>query len=439
MVLGYAMQRLLYLLGMLGLLSAGGLPGVWSSAAHQGSPGQALMPVRLCTSLPFGHPSHRPLSQGIDNSVILATEQWRSRFRAAHLDLLPPIMLDDGGSATEFYDLALEKANARSCAHRHDILGYIGPLNSNAAFISEPILNRSAMLQISPSTTYPLLTSPATRKSLEPATYSHRLAYPTFYRPVTTDALLGPADAAFMRERLHALDYFLVDDSSPFGKGVAGEAQAYATRIGLRLVGTGHLDPRSSSSIAASAEAVADIVAAKQPDAVFCGCAGSIGEGAAFAGALRRRGYSGPLIGLDALWLGADFLQVAGTGATNSYASDEGLDPAGAPKAFRSAYRRRFHLRLQFYDALAYDAANIALNAIYQASTAGRLRGSLFQMRAAILPYVAHVRWHGAAGVTTFDPNGDTRNRIVSMYAVRNGRWLFAGKAPEVLGVNPAS
>jgi branched-chain amino acid transport system substrate-binding protein len=132
-----------------------------------------------------------------------------------------------------------------------------------------------------------------------------------------------------------------------------------------------------------------------------------------------------------------DFLSVAGTGAVNSYGSNEGLDLAGASQAFRNAYHRRFHAHLQFYDALAYDAANIALNAIYQASRRGKLHGRLFQMRAAILSYVAHVRWHGAAGVTTFDQNGDTRNRVVSMYAVQKGKWRFEGKAPKVKGVSP--
>ena len=58
-------------------------------------------------------------------------------------------------------------------------------------------------------------------------------------------------------------------------------------------------------------------------------------------------------------------------------------------------------------------------------------------MRVAILPYVAHVRWHGATGITSFDRNGDTRHRVISMYGTRNGKWVFVGVAPKVTGVSP--
>jgi branched-chain amino acid transport system substrate-binding protein len=280
------------------------------------------------------------------------------------------------------------------------------------------------------------LTSPLARKRLQPATFSRRLAYPTYYRVVTTDVLQGPSDAAFMRKRLQARSYFSVDAPFFYASGIVGTMQAYGTRIGLRLIGTGHLDSTSPSSITASAGSVADIIAAKGPGAVFCGC-DYPSEAIALASALRRKGYSGPFVGPDVL-LAPDFVKGAGSSAANSYASNPGLDPAGASRAFRNAYRRRFHVPLQFYDALAYDAANIALNAIYQASKAGTFRGKLFQRRAAILPYVAHVRWHGAAGVTTFDRNGDTTNRIVSVYAVRHGRWRYWGTAPKVSDVKPA-
>jgi ABC-type branched-subunit amino acid transport system substrate-binding protein len=130
------------------------------------------------------------------------------------------------------------------------------------------------------------------------------------------------------------------------------------------------------------------------------------------------------------------FVSGAGRAAVNTYTDDEGLDAVGASSAFRRAYRRRFHVPLQFYDALAFDAANIALNAVYQAAKHGMGGHTLFQRRAAVLPYVAHVRWYGAAGATTFDRNGDTNNRIVSMYRVWNGTLRFVGVAPRVVGVS---
>jgi len=426
-------KQLFYLCTLLLVIGSNAVLDGRGYAAGQAKPVHAMLDVRLCTSLPIGLPSYLQLSQGIDNSVMLATEQWKTRFQAAHLALLPPLTLDDAGIGR--LDPKREEQNAKACIGRHDIFGFVGPLNSGDTFTSEPILNRAAMLQINPANTNASLTSPVTRKTLEPATFNHRLAYPTFYRLVTTDLLQGPADAAFIRQTLHAHGYFLVDEPGDYESGVAGEAQAYGTKIGLQLVGMAHIEGNSPSMIAASADRVADIVAAKQPDAVFCGCA-TPDLGAAFASPLRRRGYSGPLVGPDAL-LSADFITLAGSGAGNSYASNEGLDPAGASKAFRNAYRWRFHVHLQFYDAPAYDAANINLYGIYMAATHGTLRGSLFQMRAAILPYVAHVRWHGATGTTSFDRNGDNRHIVISMYGTRNGKWVFVGIAPQVRGVSP--
>jgi ABC-type branched-subunit amino acid transport system substrate-binding protein len=130
--------------------------------------------------------------------------------------------------------------------------------------------------------------------------------------------------------------------------------------------------------------------------------------------------------------------QFTSSGERSLFATIPGPAVQAASPSFRRPYRHRFHFPLHQFDAPAYDAANIVLNAIYQAAVHGKLRGSLFRMRAAVLPYVAHTRWHGALGLTSFDRNGDTRNRIVSMYAVRHGAWIYAGKAPAVRGVSPA-
>ena len=339
-------------------------------------------------------------------------------------------MLDDAGVAGA--DPKREQRNAKACAHGNDTFGYIGPLNSGAALFSEPILNSAALAQINPSNTDPILTSPKTRVGLQPATYSRRLAYLTYYRVVTTDALQAPADAAFLRETLHADTYFLVDDAYLYGRGLSTAFHAYGRKLGLRLVGSAHLDPRTSSTLTSSSNAISDLIVAGRPDAVFYG--GDI-EGGTLARDLRRKGYAGPLLGGDAL-LVPTFFTLAGSGLVNSYASTPSIDIAAASKPFRNAYRRRFHTPLQAFYAPAFDAANITLWAIYRAATHGTFRGSVFQMRAAILPYVARVRWSGATGLTSFDHNGDNRHRVVSMYRAQSGRWIFAGLAPKARGIS---
>jgi branched-chain amino acid transport system substrate-binding protein len=432
-------RQLFYLSTMLAVIGSNAVLDGRGYAARQAKPVHATMDVRLCTSLPIGFPPFRQLSRGIENSVMLATEQWRARFQAVQLALLPPVMLDEAENGTR--DLKREEQDARACVRRQDTFGYVGPLNSGEALVSEPILNRAAMVQINPSNTLPNLTSPIVRARVEPATYQHWLAYLTYYRVITTDFMQGPADAAYLKEKLHADTYFVVDDTLTYGAGIAGAVQAYGAKIGLRLVGSAHLDPRSSATIASSSDTVSDLIVAKHPDGVFyggdCPGAGFLGSCGVLAQDLRRKGYSGPLVGGDALH-NPDFIKLAGDGAVNSYASETGFDIVATSKSFRQAYQRRFHTLLQLYDAPAYDAANINLYAIYMAATHGTFRGSLFQMRTSILPYVAHVRWHGATGVTSFDKNGDNRHRVISVYKTRNGKWVFAGAAPQVTGVSPA-
>jgi hypothetical protein len=268
------------------LLPRGGVAATFTLAS------QSLTPVRLCTSVPIGSLPYRSLTTGISHAVTLASEQWVARFRQARLALLPPLLLDDAAPDHGPPDTNRERHNAQQCAARSDTLGYIGPLKSGLALYSMPVLNRAGMVQISPGNSLPTLTSPLTRKAFEPATNRRLLAYPTYYRTCTTDALEGPSAAAYLKERLRATTYFLIDDQTQYGAGVAGAMAA--------------------------------------------------------------------------------------------------------------------------------------------------LRGSLHQRRAALLPYVAHARWHGATGITSFDSNGDTRNRIVSMYAVRRRNWQYVGIAPHVTGVSPA-
>jgi len=370
--------------------------------------------------------------------VILATDHWRSRFQAAHLQLLPPLSLDDSPSGNSPDVLPRrEKKNALTCVRDRDVLGYIGPFNSPMTLVSEPILNRAGMVQISPGNTTPTLTTPGLRRLLEPATYHHRLAYPTYYRDVTTDVLQGPSDAAFMRERLHARTVFVVDDGAAYGSGLTQEVAAYGTKIGLRKIGTARITSGSTPAPAnpSHLNAVADLITAEHPDAVYFGGVGP--ELDYLLRALRTKGYRRPVVGPDEIH-STFSIDIRRAASDNTYASDYGFDPAALPQSFRRAYRRRFHVPLQIYDGFAYDAANIALNGIYQAAIHGRLHGTLFQRRAAILSYVAHVRWHGATGVTTFDRNGDTTHPILNMYEVRHRNWVFIGLAPRVTGVSPA-
>lgn len=413
--------------------------GRTESASFQIAPGR-IQVARLCTSVPIGVPSLRPISAGIDSAVVLATENWRTRFRVHGVTLLPPLQFDDASPSGATYDPGREARNARACARRPDTFGYIGPVNSGATGMSEPILNRAGMVQISPSNTLPVLTSPAAtiRAELEPATEHQDLAYVTYYRTIGTDALQGPSGVAYLRRVLHVRNFVLIAETDQYSGGIAGAVQSYALRIGFPASGILHVPAtRTAAATRREFRAVADAVVAADPGGVYLA-----GEEAhnvqpnLILRDIRDQGYEGPVMMPD-----ADVAQSFLAGLRNPrklYGTIPGIDPSAVARPFRRAFHRRFHRPLQEYDAEAYDAANIELHALYEALLAGKVHGPVLAIRRALLPYIAHTRWRGATGVTTFDRNGDTTNRPVSVYGIRGNQWAYSGLAPRVTGVPSA-
>jgi branched-chain amino acid transport system substrate-binding protein len=433
------MKRLFYVSSMLALVTSLTLAGK-SYAAHQAKSAGALRSVRLCVSAPIGIPSNVHLVQGIYNGAILASTQQKATFKKAGLNLLQPILKDYAKADASGNDPNKERQNALSCIADNAVLGYDGTLNSSIALVSEPILNKAHMVMISPSNTNPVLTDPKSRQAQEPDTAAHKIPWVTYYRVVTTDALQGPADAVVMNKKLKIKSYFLVDDKQTYGAGLAAAMDKYATgKLGMTRVGIGHIDPTDSSTISSTADAVSDEVVSKNADGVFYG--GNLETGFTLAKDIRAKGYKKPIMGGDAL-VDVRWISNAGAGAVNDYATSVGPDIQSAAKSFQTAYKRAFKSYLAGggfgpYDALSYDAANVMLNAILTAQKAGKLKGSITKQREAVVANVHSAHFSGATGTGSFDSNGDTTNRIVSVYQVVGSSWKFVGTAPNVPGAKP--
>ncbi len=427
------MKRLLYLSSALVMIASFGFAGGRTYAAHSSA---AMMSVRLCTSTPVGVPVLRDLSQGIQNGANLAVSQWKGRFLKAHMNLRPTIPYDYARSDGSNYDVSIARQNALQCLQQPDTLALIGTLNSGAALVAEPVLNRGGMTMISPANTSPTLTSPTSRAAQEPLTYNHQLKTVTYFRTVTTDFLQGPAGAIYLNKALHVSKYFLVDDKQQYGAGLAAALQAYATgKLGMTQVGSGHIDPSDAASISSTSAAVADEVKSKNPQAVYCGCDSQ--NAISFARLLHTRGYHGFLVGGDALF-NQTWINDTGLGSQNNYATSVGPDVSRAGGRFKALYQKAHpSFAIGPYDATSFDAANVALKAIYLAHNAGKLsKGTMFHKRATVAAYVQRAHWYGATGLTTFDKNGDTGDRIISIYAVVGNKWVFKGQTSPV-GIAP--
>jgi branched-chain amino acid transport system substrate-binding protein len=432
------MKRLLYLGSIALLLTSFGIAGGRTYAAHSAAPPPppgGKLTLHLCMSFPFGVAAYTDLANGMRRGIQLANGQLRKKMATVGIALGAPRAFDDARSDGVDYGTDQERQNALNCLADQHAIAYMGTLNSGATAISEPILNKAGMVMVSPANTSPTLTDPALRASHEPATLSHKFKYLTFYRTVTTDSLQGPAGAAYFKKTLHVNSYFLIDDKQTYGAGLAAKFDRYAkNKLSMTQSGIGHVDPTSAASIAETADAVADQVLSRKPQAVYYG--GNPPQGGPLLRRLRAKGFTGPFLGGDALFNQA-FITTNGASTANAYTTSVGPDPLKASAGFRSAYKKAFPGKaLGPYDAPAYDAALATLQAIYRAKSQGKLTGGIANMRHAILPYMSATKIPGATGVTTFDRNGDTTNRIISIYGVTGSSWKFKGQAPS-LGILP--
>jgi branched-chain amino acid transport system substrate-binding protein len=437
------MKRVIYLASSVALLTSMVLAGNALAARHDRVAAKTVT-AQLCTSGPYGVGALKQLWQGVRNGVDLAVADWKGKLAKVHVKIQPTLHLDDAASNGLSYDPNVEQANANTCAGKANTLGYVGTLNSGAALVSEPILNRDHMVMISPANTNPSLTDPANRGAQEPATASGKIKWVTYYRTVTTDKLQGPAGALYARNKLKAKSYWIVNDAKTYGVGLANYFSLEAKKLHMKQDGTGQIDPSSSQTEATTSQAIAaQIFAYSQthkgsPAVVYCGCDSE--TSANLPRDLRQLGYHNPFMGGDALfnsaWLSTS--KGAGPGAANNDVTSVGPDPSKSAKSFVKGYRKMFpgfykNPGIQAYDAPAFDAAGIILNAIYDAAKAGKLKGGMTSRRTAVVGYVHSIKFTGATGKTSFNRNGDTTNKIVSVYRSnkKSGvptNWIFGGQ-----------
>ena len=440
------MKRVLYLASTMALLTSMVVAGN-AFAARSHPQAAKTQTVTLCSSVPIGASSLYDDSKGIENGVVLAIHWLAPELKAAGLKVnyMP---LDDGDPTTNSYSKSVELTNAGTCISTKNALGYVGPLNSGAAEVSNPALNKAHMVIISPANTNPGLTAPGNvngfggRVTEEPCSTSaadscpksDKIPYVTYYRTVTTDAIQGRTAALYVSSKFHPKSYYLVDDEFAYGVGLAGYFATEAGKLHMKQLGHSHIDTSGGTGTEISSSSVisGDIIKAN-PDMVFCGCDEE--TSGALARDLRSGVYTKVWFGGDAFDTTSWFSNSTGAGplgSKNTWATNVGPPPSKSGKTYLRLYHKYFASfekkpGIQGYDAPAFDAAGIILTAIMQAKKAGKLKGSIMAQRTAVVKYVHNIKFTGALGKDSFDSNGDNKNRVISVYKSdpAKGQWNF--------------
>lgn len=341
------------------------------------------------------------------NSVKLALEKRHYTAGGMKVNL---IILDDGDKTGAWTESGEHKA-AIAAVSDPSTVAYIGPLNSGAAKISMPILNKFGIVQISPSATWPGLTKTGFLPG-EPGVF-YPSGIPHFVRVAATDDLQGPAGAQWAHE-LGFKSVYVINDKDPYGVGIADLFQHEAGRTGIAVLGSESIstDPKVYT-------AVGDRVLAAKPDLVYYGGLTADG-GPELLKYIRSKGSSAGFMGPDGIYE-QEFVTRAGTSSEGVYITAIGAPPeevkTPTADAFIQTYKNKFHAAPDVFGALAYDATNALLDAIDRVQT---------NDRNAILHEVKNIRKQpGVFATWGFDESGDTSLMLMSGNVIKGGTILF--------------
>ena len=341
------------------------------------------------------------LGQGMVRGAELAIEQANasSTVTAAGLKFTPVSGDDQGDPKTGV-------TVANTFASDPALVGVMGHLNSGVSIPASKVYADKKIVMISPASTNPALT---------------QQGLSNVFRVCTTDAVQGPAAADFASKLLGFKSVYVVDDSTPYGEGLAKAFADQFTANGGKVLGSQKTSDKDSDF-----NALVTKIKATNPDFIYYG--GVYNAGALLAKQAKDGGIKGPLMGGDGLY-DPKFIELAGAAqAEGDLATSVGLpiDKLPAGQDFLTAYSKKYPGQdPAAYDAYSYDAANVIISAVVQAAkSVGADKVTSPTGRDEIIKNVAATNLVGVTGPIAFDKNGDTTNKAITLYQVSGGKWI---------------
>lgn len=273
-----------------------------------------------------------------------------------------------------------------------DVIGVIGHFNSGCTIPASPVYEDAGMAMVTVSSN-PQITSQGFR---------------VVNRIVARDDAQGSFAARLVYEDLGYTRVAIVDDSTPYGQGLADEFVKTFEALGGQVLARDAIQTREVDF-----GALVTKLKSLEPQAIYY--AGAHTEGGLISKQMSEGGLDVPLIGGDIIF-SEEFITIAGAAnAEGDIATMLGLplDQQARGQDFRAAYEAEYGASPEAYDSYAYDAAAIFVQAVLEAGPD----------RAAVVDAVRNIVYDGVTGTTQFDENGDTLNQAISAYRVTGGAW----------------
>jgi branched-chain amino acid transport system substrate-binding protein len=395
--------------------------------------------IKIATDLPTSGQVEsigKPVEDGANLAVMQANAH--QTIPGYTLQFVPK---DDVGSSGA-PDPTVGAANVTALISDAQVAGIVGPFNSSVAVAEMPITNQAPIALISPSNSASCLTKDTVASGCSGSNDLLPTLRPTgkvnYFRVVTTDDNQGPAAADYLYNTLSLSKVYVIDDAEPYGIGLANTFIGGWLKDGGTVLGHASEPGTTTSYVSLLTQ-----IAATHPDLIYFG-------GLDFTGGTLIRQQMQQVSGLQKLpfaggdgIMSSDFasaIQPLGGGPVYSTAPvvDTSTKPSAAAVTFRQQYAAAFPSDpITAYSAEAYDAANIVIQAIknalangVQAPTSSSDSSTASTFRTAVIAAIQGIQYQGVTGHQSFDKNGDTNLKIISLYKlglndVNKPDWIF--------------
>jgi branched-chain amino acid transport system substrate-binding protein len=272
------------------------------------------------------------------------------------------------------------------------IIGVIGHFNSGCTIPASPVYEDAGMAMVTVSSN-PQITAQG---------------FAVVNRIVARDDAQGAFAARLVFEDFGYTRVAIVDDSTPYGQGLADEFVKTFESLDGDILAREAIQTREVDF-----SALVTRLKSLNPEAIYY--AGAHTEGGLISKQMSEAGLDVPLIGGDIIF-SDEFITIAGaTNAEGDVATMLGLplDQQARGQDFKAAYEAEYGANPEAYDSYAYDAAAIFVQAVLEAGPE----------RAGVVEAVRGIVYDGVTGTTQFDENGDTLNQAISAYRVTGGAW----------------
>jgi branched-chain amino acid transport system substrate-binding protein len=293
------------------------------------------------------------------------------------------------------------KAAAKALCDDPRVLAVVGHVNSGVMLASEKVYADCGLPVLTPMASNPAITEQGLAN---------------VFRLTNRDDRKGPGLAQWLTTKMGKKAAVVVDDGTPYGKGIADQFSSGFTAAGGAVVKRWTARPGQTDFAAEVAELP------KGFDVLFFG---GIKEGAYLLKDMRKAGLNQVFACGDGCWSAGSFIKPAEGAATTgegvrvlSAAPAIGKVPGSAE--FAERYTARFG-PINNYAASSYDSARVVMSAI---EAAAEKKGAAPD-RADVLSALRQVKFQGVAYAApeAFDAKGDNVAAVIFVNDVDGGRF----------------